>query len=436
MESNSNKKEIKMTEKIVESIDIPAYKVSYLTKKIEKMNRKALKMGCDPLVLTFDNEHVLEYWDHPQTGHRLTSPIIIEMVTATLTYNIPIIEGYELVAKLDIFHGEDGNQVLISAVPDAVIPEKWQNATSIQCDHCGWNRNRHHSVLLREIETNEYKEVGSTCVKDFFGLDPSGFMFMASIKFHGIVGGIKDEDCMKGGRRIYSYPLNYVLGYASAVINQFGWASKKYAYDFGGNSTCNRVWDNLEPYRGMPRSEFVQISDEDHALADKVIEYYKNLDPEGNDYLLNLVKLAKLNYVPSKFMGFAVSMINSYKNAMERLENQKKREEELADAPESNYVGVIGERLKNVRVEVTFAKEIETMYGMSTLYAFKDALGNIFKTFYSGTSIELKNGDVVLLTGTVKKHNEYQGRKETMLNRIIVKDAPEELIAVEEFAVA
>jgi hypothetical protein len=73
---------------------------------------------------------------------------------------------------------------------------------------------------------------------------------------------------------------------------------------------------------------------------------------------------------------------------------------------------------------------------MSTLYAFKDALGNVFKSFYSGYNIKLNKGDVVLLTGTVKKHNEYQGRKETMLNRIAVKDAPEELITVEEFAVA
>ena len=161
-----------MTEPIVETIAIPVYKRNYLQKAIDKINRKAVKMGCAPLVLTFDNPHEYKTSYHPYTGAKLLNPIVVEMIDATLTYTIPMIEGYELIAKLDLYNGENGNTVLISPVPEKTVPEKWLNATSIQCDHCGQNRFRTHSILLQHTESGEYKEVGSTCVKDFFGLDP------------------------------------------------------------------------------------------------------------------------------------------------------------------------------------------------------------------------------------------------------------------------
>jgi len=150
-----------------ESIDIPVYKISYLEEKITKLNRKAVKLGCDPMVLTFDNNHTIEYTEHPITGRVLLTPMVVEMVTATLDFEIPSIKGYSLVATLDIFPDIAGDsskrkKVLISAVPDKVVPTEYKNKTDIHCEHSGYIRNRHHSVLLEK--NGEYIEVGSTCV--------------------------------------------------------------------------------------------------------------------------------------------------------------------------------------------------------------------------------------------------------------------------------
>jgi hypothetical protein len=408
-----------MTEKIIETINIPVYKKDYLEKAIAKINRKAVKMGCDPLSLSFDNPHEYRTSTHPFTGQKLVNPIVIEMVSAHLNYVIPQIKGYELIAKLDIFSGDGKRVVLVSPVPEKTVPEKWLNATSIKCDHCNKNRYRTHSVLLRNVDSDEYKEVGSTCVKDFFGLDPKGFMFMASIKFDDIVGGISDEKCAGDGR-VWGYDLESVLSITSAVIEKFGWTSRSTANNNNCQSTSDHVWDNLSPYIGMPQEKFVSVNNNDREKAGRVIEYFKTVDPKGNEYLSNLVKIVELGYVPSKYMGYACSMIVAYEKAMS-IEHKKVEK----DTRISNYVGEVGKRLKNVKVEVIFERNVESNYGTSTLYAFKDTDGNVIKTFYSGYNVNLNKGDIVLLTGTVKKHVEYEGEKQTMVNRILVKEVEE-----------
>jgi hypothetical protein len=163
---------------------INAWKVDYLKKAIDKLNRKAAKLGCDPMVLTFGPADPYKTAVHPITGHKLVNPMVIERVTATLDYEIPNIDGWELVAVLDIYSTENASEVMVSAVPDMIVPDEYKNLDRISCDHCGHNRYRKKSILIRNIETGEHKQVGSTCVKDFFnGNDPKGFMFMAGILF-------------------------------------------------------------------------------------------------------------------------------------------------------------------------------------------------------------------------------------------------------------
>jgi len=429
---------------IKDSIDIPVYKKSYLRKAIDKINRKAVKMGCAPISLTFDNAHVIEYPEHPVTGAVLVNPLKIEMETAHLHYIIPIIEGWELIAKLDIYntiHG--GTEVLISAVPDKEIPVEYQNATTIQCDHCGWDRNRNHSILLRHTITKEYKEVGSTCVKDFFGLDPKGYMYMASIKFDSIIGEINEEKSFGGsGSDTYGYDLNDILSLSSACIAKWGWLSKSKAYQLNQKyenahyeSTASHVFENLNPWPKMPEADKVSVESEDVELAKKTLEHFSNIDPNGNDYLLNITKIIKIGYVPEKYLGYACSMVSSYMREMDKKEAVEAKEKS-EDSNPSEFQGEVGERLKGIRVVCTYSREFENEFGMNTLYAFKDALGNVYKTFYSGNSWSLDVDDTVIIDGTVKKHNTYNGKKETMLNRVSVKDAPEETFTVDEFAVA
>lgn len=428
---------------ITEVVDIPVIKKSYLEKAIEKLNRKAVKIGCKPMSLIFDNEHVIDGEKNPITGVKVK----IEMVTATLNYIIPIIEGYELLAKLDIYTTTSGDsEVMVSAVPDKFIPEKYKTATSIQCDHCGWKRNRKHSILLQH-ENGEYKEVGSTCVKDFFGLDPRGFMMMASINFEDIVGSIDDDKVFgDAGGGVWAYETEDVLSFAAASVVKWGWLSKGKAWELNRDhngqgkyyvSTAAHVSENLNPYHKMPEADKVDVITEDVELAKKTIEYFTNLDPKGNDYLINCCKLIRIGYVPGKHLGIACSMITAYQRGVVKEEERAAKQSKEDAMPDSEFQGEIKERLRGIQVTVTYKRHFENDFGGTTLYSFIDHLGNIYKTFYSGYGWDCEINDVVVIDGTVKKHNEYNNKKETMLNHVAVTEVTtEDVFKADEFAVA
>jgi uncharacterized protein (DUF3820 family) len=86
----------------------------------------------------------------------------------------------------------------------------------------------------------------------------------------------------------------------------------------------------------------------------------------------------------------------------------------------SYHVGKVGERISRT-VEVAMKKVVNGFYGESLLLKFKDEEGNVLMTFYSGNSSDIWDLDLrekVVLTGTVKEHDEYNGEKQTKLTRI------------------
>lgn len=103
---------------------------------------------------------------------------------------------------------------------------------------------------------------------------------------------------------------------------------------------------------------------------------------------------------------------------------------EIADAakneamPKSNseYIGEIKQRLRDLHVMLTGCRTVESYYGVSLVYTFKMG-DNVLTWFCSGKGIDpdIEVGDAVLLTGTVKDHKKYNGVKQTYLNRCIVK---------------
>jgi len=394
---------------------IPAYNRQELQKAIDKLNRKAAKLGCDPLVLTFDNPHVKELNQHPLNGRKLDPAWKFDMIDATLTFAVPTLNGYELVARLDLF----GNVVMVAAVPGQVVPDKYKHLDRIDCDHCGHKRARKHSILVRHIETNEYMQVGTTCVKDFFGFhDPAGFMFKASILLSGIVGCLDEEKGFKNNSDCYGYDFPETFVMSAACIRHWGWMSRGKAMhnDAAGPATADHVIDNLNPWPNMPEELKVGgVTEEDKEEARLAWEYWQTVEHKNNDYLLNCCKLIEIGFVPAKYMGLAVSMVSSYQRHALKL---KERELMKAKHGESNHVGAVGERLKGIKVQCIYNRDFENEWGMKTLYSFRDASGNIYKTWYSGDAWGACQGDHLTIDGTVKKHDEFKGEKQTMLTRV------------------
>jgi hypothetical protein len=263
------------------------------------------------------------------------------------------------------------------------------------------------------------KEVGSTCLKDFLGHDPSSFFFFAQIE-------TKLDDMVEdfglgswGSGDPMHYSLIGILTLTSAIIKKYGWTSRSEAYDYSYNNggkvaTADDVLDYLTK-KNKTVEEKVELEDTDKEIAEKTIEYFKSLSNQDNDYIMNCLKVIKMNRVSHKRLGIACSMIQVYRN------NLKKELEKANELP-SEWFGNIGSRLEDCEVICTFKTFCETQFGTSVLYKFQHVDGDVYKTFYSGHTWEVEQGEKVRLWGTVKKHDEWNGKKETMLTRCKVKE--------------
>jgi hypothetical protein len=406
-----------------------------LIRKIDKLNRRANKMGCSAIELTIGDDIVTEY----KIRHRFTGEEITRVKVqneATLKYDIPVIDGWKLVCNFDAVPGktyiDDGKLVVFtSKVPDEDLPEAYQDKTEIHCDHCGHMRFRKKSYLLRHVDTGEYKEVGSTCVKDFFGHDPKGWLMMATIDYRNIINGIKDPDDLDDGYG-NRYPhweggihMHTFMAMTSGCINEFGWKSRKKVrdyrekYDKHIESTVSDVLEQLYPPLKKPYNWVkVEVTEDDMILAENCIKYFEEVDPKANDYIANCKKVTEVGYVINKMLGVAASMIPTYKRIALKEETRKRH---LAERKPSNWVGEVGERIER-KVKCVYSMTYEGDFGTSVLYILVDDDGNVYKTFYSGSKWEIAKGETATIKGTVKKHQEYKGEKNTMLTRVSATD--------------
>ena len=88
------------------------------------------------------------------------------------------------------------------------------------------------------------------------------------------------------------------------------------------------------------------------------------------------------------------------------------------------YPGEEKERLRNLKVKVSNLRGFEDYYGYTNIITF--TLDNyVFVWMTSKTDLDLTIDDEVLLTGTIKKFDEYNGVKQTHLTRCIIKEIQE-----------
>jgi len=416
---------------IEKTLEILKYKKESFLQNISKFNKKAVRLGTDPMMVEWGESVVRSYYASPEAEvWGVLTKVFLQKVT--VKYDISKIDGWDLICIFDYEHYKDEHDqdlmaVFTNAVPDKEVPFRYQNKTEIHCEHCNINRYRVKSFLVEK--DGEYKEVGSTCLKDFLGHDPQNFLWFATIE-----NKIKNYDEEFGfGSFVNTDPVAYdllgILTLTNAIITKNGWTSRGEAYENPSlTSTADHVLDYLFKPNKLP-SEIIEYTDEDKDIAEKTLVHFQGLEDQDNDYIMNCLKVIHINAVPTKRMGIACSMIQVYKKHMEK-------ELERANELPSNWFGNIGSKLEDCQVTCTFKTHCETMYGISTLYKFMDLDGNIFKTFYSGHSWSVEQGEKTRLWGTVKKHDEWNGKKETMLTRCKVKDLdPINFLSEEEVTV-
>ena len=94
--------------------------------------------------------------------------------------------------------------------------------------------------------------------------------------------------------------------------------------------------------------------------------------------------------------------------------------ETLYPESKSEYIGEIKERIRDLEVILTGSRTIDSYYGISTIYTFVNN-ENVL-TWITTASKDIEVGHSYLLTGTVKDHKIYKGKKVTYLNICLIKE--------------
>ena len=101
------------------------------------------------------------------------------------------------------------------------------------------------------------------------------------------------------------------------------------------------------------------------------------------------------------------------KSFVEKMEAQ-------AEGPsKSEYVGEVGDRLRNITAIYKSGRGFEGRFGWTNIYTFESE-ENVL-VWFTTKELDFEKGQTVDLTGTIVAHDEFRGVKTTKINRCIVK---------------
>jgi hypothetical protein len=277
------------------SFIVPVANQSIVEQKIEKLNKRALKLKLEPVSITWGKAFLEQ--DKLCLPCELTGPFQVSY------------DGWEFIATLQ--HLPTGENIIRAITNDYEIPLQYRTSGSA-CEHCNVKRYRKDTYVVRHDATCEALQVGSSCIKDFLGGNsPDNILQQAALvgELISFMEGARHNN-FENNEGIYY--LNHVLAQAAACIRECGWMSKTEAKETGKLATATVVEYNLlqdSTYGLFP------VSTEDRELAEQAINWVENLsdeEVENSDYLYNIRAIARSGMVGVRTIGYSVSIISSY----------------------------------------------------------------------------------------------------------------------------
>lgn len=437
---------------------IPECNLPELEARIEKLNKRAKRLGVDPIVVTKTFDHVkarvcvltvngeinsrvwmtpeklaeaiaAKKWPHSDTGERMAWwKIEVEGSAPTLT-------DWEFVAVLEPMPTDDGTSLnMMRCLPGASCPPEYRDVIG-RCDHCKMHRKRNETFVVRHKD-GSHKCVGRQCVKDFLNYhkDPHTLAEWATslAELGSLCESASDEEWMGGGSYVPdSWDLKVFLTWTASRIEKAGWLSKGKAYEMDrlGDATAVVVLNFFTPPPALCSEEAKREwreykeahtpNDKNAEDAENAIEWARAISETeiaSNNYLANVNLVARTNMATRKSAGIAASILPAYYKNVEREIALAQK----AEKPESKHIGTVGERVKMMKVTCEKLSGFEGAYGFSTIHKMVDENGSDMTWFASGDGSEMKEGETYHVALTIKKHDEYKGRKVTMVNRVKV----------------
>ena len=388
---------------------IPEENIAVLYAAIEALAKTARKLGlAEPVLSEIGTEF-----------EQLEDGTVRRWSLQELTGDAPIVAGWTFAAVIQFVTDDDGVEMpLFRSVPGEQIPSHLRQLHQ-RCDHCQLVRNRRDTYLVRNADSSEWLQIGSSCLRDFTGhADPHALArYAENLAEFGSLAEIAQSPG-DGVGRSYVEISAWLAGCARS-IREDGWMSGHRAWELGSISTRERVEDNLHaPAYRRWRPTLV-----DEGVAAATLAWVRGElanQAELTDYEYNLVVACRPTYVERRVLGIVTSAIVTWQRAVSR------EAERQAAAKESAWQGSVGEVWQGTAVVSSYSTT-DGMYGVTHVVKLRDPSGNRFTWFASrlpatdGATWAPEVGKAVDISGRVKAHSEWKGVKETILTRCKVK---------------
>ena len=325
-----------------------------------------------------------------------------------------IINDWEFVGTIQ--HHEAGN--VISGITGIEFPNRYLTAPCT-CEHCNRIRNRKDTYLVHNVKTDEYKQVGKSCLKDF----TNGMSAEGVAEFESAIHEVEEaQDYVGCATHFYFKTVDFV-SCAVEAVNHFGYvktvrddeddtrpstksdAIKLYMYDYMDKALDKYAIQRINKY------DLKADKEENIQTAIKMIDWIKNQDTESNAYLNNLKVICSDDYMEARNLGIAASLVVAYNKAMDLI---KKKEEEQKATSNFQFVGEVGDKVEIKVKEASCVGHFEGAFGITYIYKFIGEDGNCY---IWKTNKGIYEADVKVVKGTIKAHEEYRNCKQNLLTR-------------------
>jgi hypothetical protein len=387
---------------------IPEANLPRFAEKMARIEKAAAKCGTP-----FAWRQVLDV--KRSRPHPFRKNEVLPLVAVEVNGEAPSLAGWSLIGVLNF----DLGPAIVREVPgETVPPELWDSGP--ECDHCQKVRQRHDTFVVRH-EGGEIKRVGRQCLADFLGHDDPGDLAQLATFLMGIPDAV-GEEWGEGGlaNTPWVLPMPLFLSQVAALTSAWGWVSRATARDRmdGTTATADDAFHLLTCTKPVCRvcealrKREVEPTAKHEAAAAAALAWAAGLDPK-NSYEHDLKVLSGVGVTTAQTSGLAASMINAHNRVL-----AKAAAAEAAKAGVNNdWVGTVGKR-ETWTLTLTGQHEWLGDFGVTTFYRFTDAAGHRF-VWASSRNVGLDIGGTYLVKGTVKRHGEYQGVKETCLSRCV-----------------
>lgn len=397
---------------------IPACLLHVVKDRTAKLNKRAKKLGMDPVTLIVGTiRTVPSYRDYP--GARpsaVAGKFEIDMVDVTVDGVAPVVEGYKFLATVEC----RGEHPIIRRMPgtdNSVNLRAFSQIDTDRCDHCHMNRRRVDVLILQEIATGNVMQIGKTCAADFFRSKDAAKLIQCFARF-STVGETDYDDFDKMPKGETYVPVQRVLEVAAAVVRVFGFVSTAKERDEGLTSTKTRVYQNMFGLRTMFSEDRAPTTEADTTKAGEVYDWLEESFlgkpvAQRSEFEQNVAACIEYDgVIRERNFGYIVWMIDGLQRQKDRIASRAS----VTNAA-SDYVGTVGQR-------ETFTAKLVSLRdfpgwdgGTKSLLRFVDAFGNVI-IWWASQGSDLPTGIEYTFDATVKQHSLYNGACQTTVQRL------------------